>query len=109
MSKVINIKDHQPSEIAKRCRKQLEKINKPMTYGVISLAADVPQSEIAGSAIWAASPLTDNAIQARHLAEVGIRPETSQADRLRLLEAIRGLMIDGLYEHENLIDILETE
>lgn len=108
MSNVIQLKKYQPSALAKRCRDQLSIIDKPITYGAIDLSA-YTQDEVAKSAIWAASPLVDAVIQIRNLAITGIKPDTSRADQIRILEIIRGLAIDAHFEHETRIDILEDE
>lgn len=46
MSKIIKLADHQPSEIAKRCRKQLEKTDASISGETFAKMSGVPIHEI---------------------------------------------------------------
>ena len=108
---VVTITGHVPDEkqiegMAKRTKEQLKETGKPLTYGIIDVSLTA-QQELSGSAVWAASPLTDVCIDILNKLERAIKGEIEFGPHLQ--RNIRQNLKDALREHEDLIDILGGE
>lgn len=77
------------------------------TYG--GIVSDDYQPPIMGHIDWVVSPLLGNALMAKEIAAKGIDHNLSKTQLIRHLEAIRGLMIDGVYEYHQLYDIKKQD
>ena len=58
---------------------------------------------------FVASPLVDNLLLAKKLTVEGISPNCTASKRIQILEAIRGLAIDGLYDYNQLLGMKRGE
>jgi len=115
---------HSQDKNAKALGKKLAKTDKSISDGAVTklagkaeediktygdIVSDDYKPPIMGHIDWVVSPLLGNALMAKEIAAKGIDHNLSKGELIRHLEAIRGLMIDGVYEYHQLYDIKKQD
>lgn len=98
------------SGLARQCREQLSKTGHSLT-GSKNLAEQIAlcDSDQKTALDNAVAPLIAALNDCHRLALTGIMTNTTDGDRMRIVEAIRGIACDAIYETQVYVKILKDE